>query len=103
MLGDLTLRRVRSGPSRGGGEFYRVLFAFEALILCHVWGFRSVGFLIRIPGTHRQHAALLSVGQVATFNWDRGTDTSRLRPRYRCSRLDVSGRPFLPDKQPGPL
>ena len=44
MLGEMDPSAVRSGPSRGGGEFYCAFSAFEALILCQVWGVDPSGF-----------------------------------------------------------
>ena len=42
----LTLWRVRFGPSRGGGECCRVLFALEAIIWNQLWAFDLSGFWI---------------------------------------------------------
>ena len=60
MLGVLPLRRAPGHPE-GGGEFYRILFDFEALICGQVWVSISRA-LVGLPGTHRQHAASSTAG-----------------------------------------
>ena len=75
MLGEMDPSAVRSGPSRGGWRILLRFFRFCGTNLVPGLGCRSFGFLIRNLGTHRQHAALSPVGQAATSNRDRGTDT----------------------------